>query len=46
MRKQRELVFWSNHDWDDFDLKSISMILCLEDEVKYNIVSENTTVWL
>jgi hypothetical protein len=37
----------TNEEWEELDAKSLSTIrLCLEDEVLFNIVGEDTTVGL
>ena len=45
--KSKKPTTMKNEEWEDLDAKSLSTIhLCLEDEVLFNIVGEDTTVGL
>jgi hypothetical protein len=45
--KTKKLTSMTNEDWEDLDARALSTIcLCLEDEVLFNIIGEETTTSL
>jgi hypothetical protein len=47
LRKAKELMTITDEDWDEIDVRELSVIhMCLDDDVLFNIVLEKTRVGL